>query len=205
MLPLLVASGNAAKVAELRRLVEAAKLPVDVLGLADVAPYEEPVEDGATFADNALTKARAGAQASGLATLADDSGLEIDVLNRMPGVRSARWAGPGASDDDNLQLVLRQLADVGPDRRQARFVCAVAVVWPGAEPVVVERSMEGAIIEQPRGHHGFGYDPIFQPVGLAQTTAELSAAEKDAISHRGKALRAILPTLAELASAWEAR
>ena len=200
---LLLASGNTHKLTELRRLVASADLDLTVLSLADVASYPEPVEDGVTFEDNAVIKARAAALATGLPALADDSGLEVDVLNRMPGVRSARWAGVGATDQENLDLVLRQLADVADERRRGRFVCAVALVIPegsaGRVDAVLRRTVEGAIVRQPRGGNGFGYDPIFLPDGFEQTTAEMSAAEKDAISHRGRALRAILPRLAELA------
>ncbi|MDR1808424.1 MAG: RdgB/HAM1 family non-canonical purine NTP pyrophosphatase [Propionibacteriaceae bacterium] len=199
---LLLASGNAHKLAELRRLT--AGLDLAILGLADVTPYPEPAETGATFEANALIKAAAGAAATGLPTLADDSGIEVDVLNGMPGVRSARWAGVGATDAENLDLLIRQLADVEDERRGCRFVCAVALVWPAQpgvqrDPVVLRRAVEGTALRRPRGSNGFGYDPIFLPVGHDRTTAEMSAAEKDAISHRGQALRAILPDLAALA------
>ncbi|MDR1387401.1 MAG: RdgB/HAM1 family non-canonical purine NTP pyrophosphatase [Propionibacteriaceae bacterium] len=193
---LLLASGNAHKLSELRRLVAGAGLDLTVSGLSDLACWSDPVEDGATFEDNALIKAEAGHRATGGAVLADDSGLEVDVLGRMPGVRSARWAGPGASDQDNLDLVLRQLADVEPARRGARFVCAVALVQPTRPPVVLRRAVEGVVLTSPRGENGFGYDPIFLPDGFDLTTAEMSAAQKDAISHRGQALRALLPDLA---------
>jgi XTP/dITP diphosphohydrolase len=196
---LLLASGNAHKLAELRRLVAAGGGGLTVLGLDDAPAYAAPAETGATFEDNALIKARAGVAASGWPTLADDSGLEVEVLNRMPGVRSARWAGTAASDADNLELLLRQLADVADDRRRARFVCAVALVRPGAEPVVLRRTVEGRLLTRPRGHNGFGYDPIFLPDGHNRTTAELDPGAKDAISHRGQALRAIWPELARLA------
>ena len=195
---LLLASGNAAKLEELRRLVAAAELDLTILGLGDVAPYPEPVEDGATFEDNALIKARAAVAATGWPALADDSGIEVDVLNRMPGVRSARWAGVGSTDHENLDLLVRQLADVADDRRRGRFVCAVALVVEGAEPVVLRRTVEGVLARAPRGMNGFGYDPIFVPDGFDRTTAEMTAAEKDAISHRGQALRAILPALERL-------
>ena len=195
---LLIASGNAKKVVELRRLVAQAGLSFDVVGLADVAPYDEPAEDGDTFEANALIKARAGADATGLPTLADDSGIEVDVLNKMPGVRSARWAGPGASDTDNLELLLRQIADVEPARRRGRFVCAMALVRPDGTEEVLRRTMEGVVIEAPRGSNGFGYDPIFVTDGHDVTNAELSPDEKDAVSHRGQAVRAMLPRLARL-------
>jgi XTP/dITP diphosphohydrolase len=190
---LLVASGNPHKLEELRRLT--AGLDLAIVGLKDVTAYPEPAETGATFEDNALIKATAGAAATGLPTLADDSGIEVDVLNRMPGVRSARWAGVGATDADNLALLIRQIADVEDARRTCRFVCAVALVAPGADPVVLRRTVEGVATREPRGSNGFGYDPIFLPDGFDRTTAEMAPAEKDAISHRGQALRAILPYL----------
>ncbi len=195
---LLIASGNAKKVVELRRLVAQAGLSLDVVGLGDVPPYEEPAEDGDTFEANALIKARAGAAVTGLPTLADDSGIEVDVLNKMPGVRSARWAGPGASDTENLELLLRQISEVELPRRRGRFVCAMALVHPDGNEEVLRRTMEGVVIDAPRGTNGFGYDPIFVTDGHDVTNAELSPAEKDAVSHRGQAVRAMLPLLARL-------
>jgi XTP/dITP diphosphohydrolase len=190
---LLLASGNPHKLEELRRLT--AGLDLTIVGLEDVTPYPEPAETGATFEANALIKATAGAAATGLPTLADDSGIEVDVLNRMPGVRSARWAGVGATDAANLALLIRQIADVEEARRTCRFVCAVALVVPERDPVVLRRTVEGVATRTPRGTNGFGYDPIFLPHGFDRTTAEMTPAEKDAISHRGQALRAILPYL----------
>ena len=195
---LLIASGNGKKVVELRRLVTQAGLSLDVVGLGDIPAYDEPEESGDTFEANALIKARAGAAVTGLPTLADDSGIEVDVLNRMPGVRSARWAGPGASDTDNLELLLRQISDVEPARRRGRFVCAMALVRPDGTEEVLRRTMEGVVIDAPRGRGGFGYDPIFVTDGHSVTNAELSPDEKDAVSHRGQAVRAMLPLLARL-------
>ena len=195
---LLIASGNAKKVVELRRLVEAAGLTLEVVGLGDVEAYDEPPEDGDTFEANALIKARAGAAATGLPTLADDSGIEVDVLNRMPGVRSARWAGPGASDSDNLELLLRQISDVEPERRRGRFVCAMALVRPDGSEDVLRRTMEGVVVDAPTGANGFGYDPISVTDGHEVPNAELSPDEKDAITHRGQAVRAVMPLLAAL-------
>jgi len=195
---LLLASGSGHKVAELRRILAAEHVDVDVVGVADVAPYPEPVEDGRTFEDNALIKARAGFARTGLATLADDSGLEVDVLNGMPGVRSARWAGGHGHDGDNLALLLRQIDDVPPERRTARFVAAMALVWGGGE-TVVRGVVEGRLATVPRGERGFGYDPVFVPDGQALTTAEMTDAAKDAISHRGRALRAMIPHIVALA------
>lgn len=203
MFELLLATHNAKKLAELRRIVEAAALGVRVVGLVDVTGYSEPEEPEPTFEGNALIKARAAASATGLAALADDSGLEVDALGGMPGVRSARWAGPGASDADKLELLLRQVSDVADDRRTARFVCAMALVVPGGHEHVVRATLEGRLARDQRGGHGFGYDPAFVPFGLDRTTAELAPAEKDAISHRGQAVRAMvehLRTLSETGS-----
>jgi XTP/dITP diphosphohydrolase len=194
---LLLASGSAPKLVELRRMLAAHQVAATVVGLGDLVGYAAPVETGARFEDNALIKARAGWAHSGWATLADDSGIEVDVLNQMPGVRSARWAGVGASDQENLQLLVRQLADVEPARRVARFVCAMALVWDGGQ-VVRRGVVEGQLAAAPRGDNGFGYDPIFVPAGHTRTTAEMSAAEKDALSHRGRALRAIIDDIRAL-------
>lgn len=191
----LLASHNAKKLAELRRL--AGGLGVQVVGLDDVPPYDEPVEDGDTFVDNALIKARAGFVVSGLPTLADDSGIEVDVLNGMPGVRSARWAGPQKDDAANNRLLLAQIDDVAESRRAARFVAVVALVSADGEHVV-RGEMPGRIAEAERGTNGFGYDPLFIPEGETRTSAELSPEEKDAISHRGKAMRDVMPLLAAL-------
>ena len=198
-----LASRNAKKIAEMERIL-AEHLPgVTVVGLDDVPAYDEPVEDAPTFAGNALLKAHAGALATGLPTVADDSGLCVDALNGMPGVLSARWSGPPKDDARNNRLLLDQLADVPDERRGAYFTCAVAVVVPGSAgpgaEVVVEGRMDGTIVREVRGEGGFGYDVLFvadERPGL--TTAELSVADKDAISHRGHALRTLAPRLVEL-------
>src|SRR5215216_7640937 len=190
-----LATNNAKKLAELRRLVAAEAPHVEVLGLADVATYPEPAETERTFEGNALLKARACVAATGLPALADDSGLAVDVLNHMPGVRSARWAGPGASDEENNSLLLRQLEDVPPAHRTARFVCAMALVLPDGTEHVRIGEMRGRLAVSPAGHHGFGYDPLFVADGYTMTNGELEPAAKDAISHRGRAARAILPVL----------
>ena len=198
---LLLATGSEHKLVELRRILHEEHVSVEVVGLADVEPYPEPVENGATFEDNALIKAHAGFAVTGLPTLADDSGIEVDVLNRMPGVRSARWAGSHGHDGDNLDLLIRQISDVEPARRTGRFVCAMALVWDGGEEVR-RGVVEGVMAEAPRGERGFGYDPIFvpndQPTGSHFTTAEMSAEAKDAISHRGRALRKMVPVIEQL-------
>ena len=190
-----LATRNAQKLAELRRIVAAEAPDVQVLGLVDVAAYPEPAETERTFEGNALLKARACVAASGLAALADDSGLAVDVLNQMPGVRSGRWAGPRASDQENNALLLRQLADVPASGRTARFVCAMALVLPDGTEHVRVGEMRGWIGVSPAGDNGFGYDPLFVADGYAMTNGELEPSAKDAISHRGRAVRAMLPVL----------
>jgi XTP/dITP diphosphohydrolase len=191
-----LASRNAKKLAEMDRILREHLPSVEVLGLDDVAPYYEPVEDQPTFEGNALLKARAGLAATGLPTLADDSGLCVDALNGMPGVLSARWAGPPKSDDRNNELLLAQLADIPDERRGAHFTCAVAFCMPGVEEMV-EGRMDGRIIRETRGTGGFGYDVLFvADEHPGPTTAELSVDDKDAISHRGKALRSMAPIVA---------
>ncbi len=195
---LVLASRNARKVAELRRILAVAGLPVEVLGIADLpdpSAVPEVRETGATFEENALLKAAAVAKATGLPAVADDSGLAVDALSGMPGILSARWSGRGATDVRNLELVLDQLADVPDERRGARFVCAAALVLPGGAQHVVRGEMPGSIVREPRGQGGFGYDPIFRPDGLGVTAAELAPEAKDAISHRGKALAALVELL----------
>nr|WP_281366537.1 RdgB/HAM1 family non-canonical purine NTP pyrophosphatase [Nocardioides thalensis] len=195
----MVASRNAKKLAEMQRILEEHLDGVTVLGLDDVEPYDEPVEDQPTFEGNALLKARAGVAAAGLPTLADDSGLCVDALNGMPGVLSARWSGPPKSDDRNNELLLAQLADVPDERRTAYFMCAVALVLTDGRELVVEGRMDGRVIREVRGSGGFGYDVLFEADDRpGVTTAELSIADKDAISHRGKALRVIAPQVAAL-------
>ena len=197
-----LATHNAKKLAELQRIVTAALPEVEVLGLADVTPYPEPAETESTFEGNALIKARACFRATGQTALADDSGLTVDMLNGMPGVRSARWAGPTASDQDNLDLLLRQLADVEAERRTAAFVCAMALVWSDGE-ATRRGEVSGRLTDVPRGQNGFGYDPLFVPDGNTLTTAELDPSAKDEISHRGRAVRAIVEVLADLLPAAE--
>jgi XTP/dITP diphosphohydrolase len=198
---LLVATRNTGKLVELRRMLAAADVAgLEVLGLGDVPEFPEEPETGATFAENALAKARDAARATGLPSVADDSGLTVDALNGMPGVLSARWAGRHGDDRANLALVLRQLTDVPDDRRGAAFVCAAALAVPGEREVVVHGEWTGALARAPRGANGFGYDPVFVPAdGGGRTSAELSAEEKDARSHRGLAMAALLPHLRALA------
>jgi XTP/dITP diphosphohydrolase len=194
---LVLATRNAAKLDELRRIL-APLVPVEVVGLGDVPAYPEVPETGATFEENALIKAREAAARTGLPAVADDSGLTLDALNGMPGVLSARWAGRAASDENNLRLVLEQTADVPDARRRAAFVCAAVLVTPDGTEQVALGTMTGTLLREPRGTNGFGYDPVFLPAGETRSNAEMSAAEKDAISHRGKAFRALAPYVAAL-------
>ncbi|HTZ44576.1 MAG TPA: RdgB/HAM1 family non-canonical purine NTP pyrophosphatase [Jatrophihabitans sp.] len=201
---LVLASRNAKKLEELRRIL-APRVDVQVLGLDDVPSFAEVPESGATFAENALIKAREAVRNTGLVTVADDSGLAVDALNGMPGVLSARWSGRAAvgpdgskrpdGDEANLNLLLDQLADTPDERLTGRFVCAAALVTPDGAEIVHEGEMPGRLVRVPRGGNGFGYDPIFVPDGYAQTSAELPSDVKDTISHRGKALQALLPDL----------
>jgi XTP/dITP diphosphohydrolase len=192
-----LASRNAKKLAELRRILAPLVAGVEVLGLDDVPAYEEPRETEATFEGNALIKARAAVAATGLPALADDSGLCVDALNGMPGVLSARWSGQPKDDDRNNRLLLDQLQDVPDERRGAHFACAVAFCRPDGGEDVVHGRMDGRVIGEPRGSGGFGYDVLFVPDGYDLTTAELDADLKDELSHRGKALRAIAPAVAQ--------
>jgi XTP/dITP diphosphohydrolase len=190
-----LATRNAHKIEEVRRILAP---------LVDIELVESPdlaiAETGETFADNALLKAGAVAAATGLPAVADDSGLCVEALNGMPGVLSARWSGRHGDDRANLELLLGQLAEVPDDRRGAVFVCAAALVVPGGESRVVDGRIEGMVTHMPSGDGGFGYDPIFVPRGETRTTAELSAEEKDALSHRGRAFRALAPVLVEVLS-----
>jgi XTP/dITP diphosphohydrolase len=200
-----LASRNAKKLAELRRILEPLVPGVQVLGLDDVAAFDEPAETEPTFEGNALIKARACLAATGLPSLADDSGLCVDALNGMPGVLSARWSGPGGGagpraaradrDAANNALLLTQISDVPDERRGAVFRCAVALCTPDGQEVVEHGEMPGRILRGEQGDGGFGYDPLFAADGYDVSTAELPADEKDAISHRGRALRAIAPAV----------
>ena len=198
MTTLLLATRNAGKLAELQRLLETAVPGVEVVGLRDVDDYPEAPETGATFAENALLKAREAVRYTGLPAVADDSGLTVDALNGMPGVLSARWCGRHGDDDANTALLLGQLADVPDERRGGAFVCAAALVTPDGTERVLERDWRGTVIGEKRGTNGFGYDPVFLPEGFDRTAAELRSAEKDAHSHRGQAFQALVPVLAEV-------
>jgi XTP/dITP diphosphohydrolase len=189
-----LASGNAGKVREFAQLLAARNIEVIAQSAFGITT---PAETGTTFLDNALLKARHAADATGLAALADDSGIEVDALGGRPGVWSARYAGEGASDADNLALLLRELAGVPEPRRGARYRCVLVFVRQPADPapVVASGVWEGRILSAPRGSGGFGYDPIFQPAGLTLAVAELPAQQKNLISHRAQALRALLAAL----------
>ncbi|MCZ2815152.1 RdgB/HAM1 family non-canonical purine NTP pyrophosphatase [Modestobacter sp. VKM Ac-2984] len=198
MTRLLLATRNAGKLAELQRLLATAVPGVEVLGLRDVPEYPEAPETGATFEENALLKAREAVRYTGLPAVADDSGITVDALNGMPGILSARWSGRHGDDPANTALLLGQLADVPDERRGAAFVCAAALVTPDGGEHVLERRWPGTVVREPRGSNGFGYDPVFVPTGLTVTSAELDPAEKDAISHRGRAFAALLPVIGEV-------
>lgn len=184
---IVLATKNLGKLAELQRLLAEHELVI--------ADYEPGPETGATFAENALAKAHEGVAATGLPAVADDSGLAVDALNGMPGILSARWSGRHGDDLANLQLLLGQVVDVPDQRRGAAFVCAAAYALPDGRSAVVEGRLRGRLLREPRGTGGFGYDPVLVPDGLDVTTAELSPAEKDAISHRGQAFRQLAPLL----------
>jgi XTP/dITP diphosphohydrolase len=205
---LVLATANRSKLAELARILAAGRVGVALVGLDEFPGAPEVAETGATFAENALLKGRAMARFTGLPAVADDSGLCADALSGMPGVLSARWNGRHGDDEGNLRLVLAQLADVPDDRRGAHFRCAAALVLPSGREHVSEGTVHGRLIREPRGSNGFGYDPIFVPDAseLARggdpaspgglTTAEMTPEAKDAISHRGRALRALAPVIA---------
>jgi XTP/dITP diphosphohydrolase len=193
---LVLATANQYKLLELKRILAAGRVDVALAGLAEFPGAPDVAETGATFAENALLKAHVIADFTGLPAVADDSGLCVDALNGMPGVLSARWSGRHGDDQANLALVLAQLADVPDQRRGARFVCAAALVLPDGREHVSEGEVRGHLIRQPRGHNGFGYDPIFVPDSATITTAEMDPAEKDRISHRGRALRGLAPVIA---------
>ena len=193
---LVLATANQHKLAELARILAAAQIGVELAGLGEFPGAPDVAETGATFAENALLKARAMAAFAGLPAVAEDSGLCVDALNGMPGVLSARWTGRHGDDEGNLRLVLAQVADVPDDRRGAHFTCAAALVLPSGREHVSEGTVYGALTRRPAGTGGFGYDPIFLPDGSELTTAEMSPEAKDAISHRGRALRALAPVVA---------
>ena len=202
---IVLASHNAKKLKELREVLAGAIDGFDpalVVSSAELG-LTDPVEDGVSFEENALIKARSAARESGLIAIADDSGLAVDILGGSPGIFSARWSGRHGDDAANNALLLAQLADIAPAHRGAQFVWAAAAVIPhsdggSAREVVELGTMRGALLREPRGEGGFGYDPLFVPEGYEKTSAELTAEEKNAISHRGKAFRALAGRLANL-------
>ncbi|WP_431044195.1 RdgB/HAM1 family non-canonical purine NTP pyrophosphatase [Streptomyces sp. P1-3] len=198
MTRLILATRNANKVAELRAILADAGLDLELVG-ADAYPEIPDVrETGVTFAENAALKARTLARATGLPAVADDSGLCVAVLGGAPGILSARWAGRHGDDKANLDLLLAQLQDIADEHRAAHFACAAALALPDGRERVVEGRLEGTLRHTPAGSGGFGYDPILQPLGESRTCAELTPEEKNAISHRGKAFRALVPVIREM-------
>lgn len=205
---LILATKNAGKVRELRQILSAECDDIEmdfdtaIVGSADLVGLEDVVESATTFEGNAVLKAQAAVAATGIPAIADDSGLEVEVLGRSPGIFSARWAGRHGDDEANLQLLLDQLNDVPDEHRAARFVCAAALVTPdGGDPVVCRGELDGTLLRAPRGDGGFGYDPIVQPTGYTQSCAELSADQKNAISHRGQAFRCLAPHVVQVLTA----
>ena len=198
---IVLATNNAKKLVELRRIVAEhpsvrdGRVDVEVLGLSDVQSYPEPAETERSFEGNALIKARACVAVTGLPALADDSGLAVEELNGMPGVRSARWSGPDATDEANNELLLRQLDDLPDGRRGAKFISVVAFVLPDGREFLRHGEMPGRLLRELRGDNGFGYDPMFVPDGFDLSTGQLPSDQKDAISHRGKAVRAVVDVI----------
>jgi len=188
---IVLASANPGKLRELRALLPAC---IEVVSAVDLG-ITLPPETGQTFAENALLKARAAARATGLIALADDSGLEVDALGGRPGVRSARYAGEKATDEENIALLLQELRSVPSERRTARFRAVIALVAPDGREALAEGTVEGRITDRPRGQHGFGYDPVFQPLSQERTFAEMTEEEKNRLSHRARALEQALTIL----------
>jgi XTP/dITP diphosphohydrolase len=196
-----LATRNAHKADELKRILEELNLDCELFTVADFPGAPEVEETESTFEGNALLKARALAKFTGLAAIADDSGLCVDALDGNPGVLSARWSGASENvDQANLELVLEQIKDVAPENRGAKFVCAVVAVFPDGKELVAIGEMSGHLLDTPIGENGFGYDPIFVPKGFEITSAQMTASEKDSISHRGKALNQLAQQLSEVIS-----
>jgi XTP/dITP diphosphohydrolase len=198
MTRLILATRNAGKITELNAILADAGLPHDLVGANAYPDIPDVKETGVTFAENALLKAHALARATGHPAVADDSGLCVDVLGGAPGIFSARWSGTHGNDQANLDLLLAQLSDIEAPHRSAHFTCAAALALPDGTERVVEGHLRGVLRHKPSGGNGFGYDPILQPNGGSRTCAELTPAEKNAISHRGKAFRALVPVVREL-------
>ncbi len=196
---LLIATRNRAKLREIRELLD--DLPLAIIGLDEAEPVPAVEETGETYDANALIKAQAALAATGLAALADDSGIEVDALGGEPGVRSARFAGPAASDEDNNRLLVARLVGVPAPQRTARFVCVAALALPDGEPIFTRGVVEGRILDAPRGERGFGYDPLFYYEPFGRSFGEAEAGAKNEVSHRGQALRAMASRLRELGAA----
>ena len=196
---LVLATRNQGKIAEFRRILEElAPGQIELLGVDQFPDLVDVEETGSTFEENSLLKARYTSEATGLPAIADDSGLCIDALNGDPGIFSARWAGSHGDDRANIEKVLEQLKDVTDEKRTAYFICVASLVMPDGRHTVAEGRFQGHILHTPVGHNGFGYDPIFQPLGLSISSAQMSAEEKDLVSHRGKSLRAIAPDVIQM-------
>lgn len=198
MTRLILATRNPGKITELRAILADAGLGHELVGTDAYPEIPDVKETGVTFAENALLKAHTLARATGLPAVADDSGLCVDVLGGAPGIFSARWSGTHGDDTANLELLLAQLSDISEDHRAAHFACAAALALPDGTERVVEGRLSGTLRHVPAGTNGFGYDPILQPDGETRTCAQLSPEEKNAISHRGKAFRALVPVVREL-------
>ena len=196
---LVLATRNQGKITEFRRILEElAPGQIELLGVDQFPNLVDVEETGSTFEENSLLKARYTSEATGLPAIADDSGLCIDALNGDPGIFSARWAGSHGDDRANIEKVLEQLKDVPDEQRTAYFICVASLVMPDGRHTVAEGRFQGRILHKPVGQNGFGYDPIFQPLGLSISSAEMSAEEKDLVSHRGKSLRAIAPDVIQM-------
>ena len=196
---LVLATRNQGKITEFRRILDAlAPGAIELIGVDQFPDLVDVDETGSTFEENSLLKARYTCQATGLPAIADDSGLCVDALNGDPGIFSARWAGEHGNDQANLEKVLAQLKDVPDEKRTAHFMCVASLVLPDGREQVAEGRFEGHILHAPVGENGFGYDPIFQPLGLSISSAQMSAEDKDLVSHRGKSLRSIAPHVIQL-------
>ena len=196
---LVLATRNQGKITEFGRILDAlAPGEIELIGVDQFPDLVDVEETGSTFQENSLLKARYTCQATGLPAIADDSGLCIDALNGDPGIYSARWAGTHGDDQANIEKVLLQLKDVDDEKRNAHFMCVASLALPDGREQVAEGRFDGHILRNPVGENGFGYDPVFQPLGFAISSAQMSAEEKDLLSHRGKSLRSLAPHVIEL-------
>ena len=196
---LVLATRNQGKITEFRRILdELAPGQIELIGVDQFPNLVDVDETGSTFEENSLLKSRYTCAATGLPAIADDSGLCVDFLNGDPGIFSARWAGNHGNDQANIEKLLEQLKDVPDNKRTAHFTCIASLVMPDGREQIAEGRFEGHILHAPVGENGFGYDPIFQPLGLSISSAQMSAQEKDLVSHRGKSLRAIAPHVIQM-------